>query len=28
VANGDSFRWLILTVLLMLWSGCSLQPLQ
>jgi len=28
MANGDSFRWLILTVSMMLWSGCSLQPLQ
>ncbi|MGH7794774.1 MAG: hypothetical protein ACREQ2_07735 [Candidatus Binatia bacterium] len=28
MANGDSFRWLVLTVSLMLWSGCSLQPLQ
>ena len=28
LVNGDSFRWLILTVSLMLWSGCSLQPLQ
>ena len=28
MANGDSFRWLVLTVSMMLWSGCSLQPLQ
>ena len=28
MATGDSFRWLILTVSMMLWSGCSLQPLQ
>jgi hypothetical protein len=28
MANGNSFRWLVLAVSLMLWSGCSLQPLQ
>lgn len=27
-ANGNSFRWLVLAVSLVLWSGCSLQPLQ
>lgn len=27
-ANGNSFRWLVLAASLLLWSGCSLQPLQ
>jgi hypothetical protein len=28
IATGAFFRWLILAVSFMLWSGCSLQPLQ
>ena len=27
-ANGHSFRWLVITASIMLWSGCCPQPLQ